>query len=29
MKNHNVRGGVEYRTGDSPDAWLVGLQFLL
>ncbi len=29
MKGHNVRGGVEYRTGDSPDWWLAGLQFLL
>lgn len=29
MKGQNVRGGVEYRTGDSPDWWLVGLQFLL
>ncbi len=29
MKGHNVRGGLEYRWGDSPDQWLLGLQFLL
>jgi hypothetical protein len=28
-KGHNVRGGVEYRWGDSPDQVLVGVQFLL
>lgn len=28
-KGHNVRGGVEYRWGDSPDMVLVGVQFLL
>ncbi len=29
MKNHNLRGGLEYRWGDSPDAILAGIQFLL
>jgi hypothetical protein len=29
MKNHNIRGGVEYRWGDSPETVLAGLQFLL
>jgi hypothetical protein len=29
MKNHNLRGGVEYRWGDSPDVVLAGLQFFL
>ncbi len=29
MKNHNLRGGLEYRWGDSAEAVLVGLQFLL
>jgi len=29
LKGHNVRGGVEYRWGDSPTTILVGLQFLL
>lgn len=29
MKNHNLRGGLEYRWGDSSDAILAGLQFLL
>lgn len=29
LKGHATRAGVEYRTGDSPDAILVGLQFLL
>ncbi len=29
MKNHNLRGGLEYRWGDSPDTVLAGLQFLL
>lgn len=29
LKGHTARAGVEYRTGDSPDAVLVGLQFLL
>ncbi len=28
-KGHNVRGGVEYRWGDSPDQILLGVQFLL
>lgn len=29
LKGHNVRGGVEYRWGDSPTTILLGLQFLL
>jgi len=29
LKGNNLRGGVEYRSGDSSDWWLVGLQFLL
>ena len=29
LKGHNVRGGVEYRWGDSADQILAGLQFLL
>lgn len=29
MKGHNVRGGVEFRTGDSDDMLLAGVQFLL
>ena len=29
MKNHNVRGGLEYRWGDSAETVLAGLQFLL
>ncbi len=29
LKGHNVRGGVEYRTGDRDDMVLVGVQFLL
>lgn len=29
MKNHNMRGGVEYRWGDSADLTLAGVQFLL
>ncbi len=29
IKGHNVRAGLEYRWGDSPDQWLLGLQFLL
>lgn len=29
MQNHNARGGIEYRSGDSPDQILVGMQFLL
>ncbi len=28
-KGHNIRGGVEYRWGDSPSQWLVGVQVLL
>lgn len=28
-KGHNVRGGIEYRWGDSPDQVLLGMQFLL
>ncbi len=28
-KGHNVRGGLEYRWGDSPDQVLLGIQFLL
>ncbi len=29
LKGHNVRGGVEYRWGDSADLVLVGIQLLL
>lgn len=29
MKDHNARAGIEYRTGDSPDMALFGVQFLL
>jgi hypothetical protein len=29
LKDHNIRGGVEYRWGDSSDWILVGVQFLL
>lgn len=29
LKNHNVRGGIEYRTGDSSDWTLVGVQFFI
>jgi hypothetical protein len=29
LKGHNVRGGLEYRFGDSADQILAGLQFLL
>jgi hypothetical protein len=29
LKDHNLRGGLEYRWGDSPDAILAGIQFLL
>jgi hypothetical protein len=29
MKGNNLRGGIEYRTGDSADTALLGLQFLL
>ena len=29
LKGNNVRGGIEYRWGDSSDWWLVGIQFLL
>lgn len=29
LKGNNVRGGIEYRWGDSSDLWLVGIQFLL
>jgi hypothetical protein len=29
MKDHNVRGGLEYRWGDSAETTLVGIQFLL
>jgi len=29
LKNHNARGGIEYRWGDSPDMVLAGIQFLL
>jgi len=29
LKGHNARGGVEYRSGDSPDMILAGIQFLL
>lgn len=28
-KGHNIRGGLEYRWGDSPDQWLLGIQLLL
>jgi len=29
MKKHNIRGGLEYRWGDSADTALLGVQFLL
>ncbi len=29
LKGNNVKGGIEYRWGDSADWWLVGVQFLL
>lgn len=29
LNSHNVRGGVEYRSGDSDDLVLCGMQFLL
>jgi hypothetical protein len=29
LKGHSVRGGIEYRWGDSADQVLVGIQFLL
>jgi hypothetical protein len=29
MKNHNVRGGLEYRWGDNAETVLAGVQFLL
>ena len=29
LKANNLKGGIEYRTGDSNDWWLVGIQFLL
>jgi len=29
LKGNNIKGGVEYRWGDSSDWWLVGVQFLL
>ncbi len=29
LKGHNVRGGLEYRFGDSSDWWLLGLQLLI
>lgn len=29
LKGQTLRGGLEYRTGDSPDAVLAGVQFLL
>ncbi len=29
LKGHNVRGGIEYRWGDSADQVLAGIQFLL
>jgi hypothetical protein len=29
LKGNNLKGGVEYRWGDSADWWLVGVQFLL
>ena len=29
LKGNNMKGGVEYRWGDSADWWLVGVQFLL
>lgn len=28
-KGHNLRGGLEFRWGDSPDQWILGLQLLL
>jgi len=29
LKGHNARCGIEYRSGDSPDTILAGIQFLL
>ena len=29
LKGNNLKGGIEYRTGDSDDWWLVGVQFML
>ncbi|MDH3327863.1 MAG: OprO/OprP family phosphate-selective porin [Desulfobulbaceae bacterium] len=29
LKGNNIKGGIEYRWGDSNDWWLVGIQFLL
>ncbi len=29
LKGNSVKGGIEYRWGDSSDWWLVGLQFLI
>jgi len=29
LKANNLKGGIEYRGGDSDDWWLVGIQFLL
>ena len=29
MKKHNARGGIEFRSGDSADQILGGIQFLL
>jgi hypothetical protein len=29
LKGNNIKGGIEYRWGDSADWWLVGIQFLL
>jgi hypothetical protein len=29
LKGNNIKGGIEYRWGDSSDWWLVGIQFLL
>lgn len=29
LKGHNAKGGIEFRTGDSDDRVLVGVQFLL
>jgi hypothetical protein len=29
LKNHNARGGIEFRSGDSPDMVLAGIQFLI
>jgi len=28
-KDHHIRGGIEFRWGDSPDQWLFGIQVLL